>query len=171
MKNIVIICLLSLVALNSVAQICPEGIKQTKPDTQYLITGDNDDLVIDTQTGLMWIRCSLGQMWDGNSCTGTATTYNWQQALNAADTHSFAGFSDWRVPNLKELESLVEPACYSPAINQSIFPNTNSTFYWSSSPTAINTANAWNVIFRFGNNYYSDKNYNAVSVRLVRIGQ
>ena len=170
MKNIFLL-FTTLLLVNFVqAQTCPTGIKQTKPDTQYVIIGDSEELVFDTQTALMWMRCSLGQTWNGNSCTGTATSYTWKQALNAADTHSFAGFEDWRVPNIKELESLVEPACYSPAINQSVFPNTVSSHYWSSSPNAHHTASAWNVSFSYGNGSSYNKGNNK-SVRLVRIGQ
>ena len=78
----------------------------------------------DTRTGLIWMRCSLGQMWDGAACSGTANTYTWQAALQAAfeinsgasndDGDGLAGFAnetDWRLPNRNELESIVERRC------------------------------------------------------------
>ena len=118
----------------------------------------------------MWMRCSLGQTWDGNSCTGTDATYTWQHALNAADIHSFAGYEDWRVPNIKELGSLVEQDCYSPAINQSIFSNAGSNGYWSSSPNAEYTTLVWTIHFNYGIDDYISMSISR-AVRLVRNGQ
>ena len=123
------------------------GIVITKPDSLY--TDHGDGTVTDNATGLMWQKCSLGL--SASDCLiGSAQTYTWQTALSAAAANTDNGYSDWRLPNKNELKSLVEDACFSPAINTSIFPNTVASVYWSSSPYADVNDVAWNVSFNYG---------------------
>ncbi|HFG1779552.1 TPA: DUF1566 domain-containing protein [Vibrio cholerae] len=144
------------------------AITATTPSADFSDNGDGT--VTHHTTGLIWQRCSLGQGWDGTDCTGSATTFTWEQALAAAAQHSLGGFSDWRLPNKNELASIVEYRCYQPAVNSQQFPNTPSAWYWSSSPYAHNSNDAWSVYFDNGyvDNY--DKN-GYYRVRLVRAGQ
>jgi len=120
------------------AQTCNSNIPLDRPDTRY--TDNGDGTVTDNETGLMWKQCSEGQSTSTNACdTGSANTYTWHEALaqaQSANAASFATYSDWRVPNLKELKSLVETACYSPAINPNLFPSTPSSRTWTASPHA-----------------------------------
>ena len=91
--------------------------------------------------------------------------------MQRATDATFAGQTDWRLPNKNELESLVERRCYDPAINARFFPNTPSNWFWSSSPYAGYSDDAWGVNF---NNGYVGNPYNkghALYVRLVRGGQ
>lgn len=153
----------------------------------------NDGIVTDTETGLMWMRCSLGQTWTGGTCTGEASKYKWNTAENL--TANFAGFSDWRTPSIKELNTLVycsngyvikykkdgfkntgncsqggENNYQRPTINQDAFPNTPASDFWSSSPHSSFSSNAWQLEFYNGHNGYLSKT-NAFRVRLVRSGQ
>ena len=110
-------------------------ITETAPESRFI---DNaDSTVTDTASGLMWKQCNEGQSGSGCS-TGTAAQYSWQGALQAAESLNsgtgFAGFSDWRLPNIKELSSLVEVACSNPAVNLAVFPNTQVGDYFSSTP-------------------------------------
>jgi hypothetical protein len=164
-----LLSILMLIALPSNGQTCNPSITQSTPAGQFTI---NDGTVTDNQTTLTWMRCSLGQAWDAgsSSCTGTASRYNWQNALTAANSTDFAGQNDWRLPNIKELKSITEQACYDPAINDTIFPNTRSDYYWSSSPYAGYDDYAWVVSFRIGVDSYSGKSVSRY-VRLVRGGQ
>jgi hypothetical protein len=82
----------------------------------------------------------------------------------------FAGASDWRVPNIKELSSLVEQQCADPAINLRRFPNTGNAGVWSSSAVAGSYNGAWYVYFDYGGTNWYFKNYN-FQLRLVRSGQ
>jgi hypothetical protein len=150
------------------AQTIIDYIPNTTPDERYTLHGDGT--VTDTATGLQWQRCSLGQNWDGSTCTGSASTYTWQQALQHAESNSFASYSDWRLPNRKELRSIVAYDRHSPAINSNIFPNTPSSRYWSSSPYAYNSAYAFFVLFNYGYDGSAYRDYNYV-LRLVRSGQ
>ena len=126
-------------------------------------------MVTDTKTGLIWKLCSEGQA--GADCSvGAAKTYRWKRALlqaKAVNVKGFAGYRDWRLPNIKELRSIVEYQCVSPAINTMIFANAISNIYWSSSPYAGNGYSAWTVGFNDGYDGAEAKS-NGFYVRLVR---
>jgi hypothetical protein len=112
-----------------------------------------------------------------DSCSGTATTHNWKGALDAARTASnstYLGQSGWRLPNVKELGSLLENACTSPAINTSIFPSTPSGIFWTSSPYTGNAGwdfEAWYVGFLSRGEIFRETKSNLYYVRLVRGGE
>ena len=113
------------------------------------------------------MRCSLGQTWDGNSCRGVSANFSWVEAINAGENETFANHSDWRVPNIKELNSILEDACYEPAINENIFPLTPQSFFWSSSPHAVDSNDQRWLDFVVGD-IYPPSLIEFLSVRLVR---
>lgn len=152
---------------------------------------DNDDgTVTEVQTRLQWMRFSLGQKWQNETCVGEAKEYNWQGALDAAEVLNrqggYAGYRDWRVPTRKELQTLIysssslpktwndtgEP-CQGdyerPTIHQPTFPNTPCGRFWSST-YADHPDLAWYVYFYDGRVYANGK-ANNYHVRLVRGGQ
>lgn len=151
------------------AQVCKyESIRATAPASRF--TDNGDGTLSDNATGLQWKRCSEGQIWSGGVCTGSATYHSWQQALQLAEAAVYADNSDWRLPNIKELTSIVEAACYDPAINLTAFPGTPPRTYWTSTPGASSPSNAWNVNFDSGLDGH-DYKPNDSHVRLVRGGQ
>jgi hypothetical protein len=167
--------LLCLISFNSTAQqTCKtDSIVQTAPDSRF--TNNGDGTVTDMQTGLMWARCRQGlqgAVCDTDSSVATST-FTWAEALalNSATSDTDTR-TDWRLPNVKELQSLVERSCFNPAINDSVFPNTGTgnSFFWSASPVASAADGAWGVLFNFGGVYFSNR-VNRRSVRLVRGGQ
>ncbi|ALU46111.1 Lcl C-terminal domain-containing protein [Pseudoalteromonas rubra] len=124
--------LLTCYAPLSAAQSCkPDQILPTQPEGQFLDNGDGT--VTDIVNGLMWTKCSLGQTYVDGECQGTPTNYTtWQSALVAASRNqTYAQKGQWRLPNIKELGSLVERSCVAPAINLGTFPSTPSAAYWS----------------------------------------
>ena len=140
-------------------------------------TDNGNGTITDTTTGLVWDKCSRGQVWDNTTppgtCTGTASTHDWAAALaqaTAANAASHRGQADWRLPNRTELESLVQINAASPAIDGTYFPATPSNWYWTSTTFAPNPANAWSVNFGVGDTSALDKT-NTFHVRLVRSGQ
>ena len=160
---------LALVGSGAFAQICKyDSIPATAPDSRF--TNNGDGTVTDKITDLQWQRCSEGQTWDGAACTGNATTYTWQVALQLADGASYAGHSDWRLPNIKELASIVELACYDPAIDLQPFPGTPSGWYWSSTPDPYSWGHADVVSFYAGDAIDEGKDQ-LHQVRVVRGGQ
>jgi hypothetical protein len=162
-------CLSASIALtpaSHAASICPAGNALATPTADFTIPGNGT--VTHSKTGLMWKQCAEGQ--SGAGCvTGSATAMSWGDAINAAAT-TFAGYSDWRLPNKKELRSIVETGCYSPSINETAFPATPISHFWSSTTYASNPANAWDVYF-YGGGSFAVSKANNYSVRLVRGGQ
>ena len=153
--------ILLLVAQISQAQTCSDNIKKSVPDTRYTLLADGKE-VLDKTTDLVWKRCPEGL--SGDDCNiGTTVTYSWSQALALAD-------NTWRLPDVKELASLVEIACYNPAINLTLFPSTSGDGFWSSSPSASDVSFASGVAFISGAANAWGK-YNNFYVRLVRSGK
>lgn len=148
---------------------CDPGFPEHNPDSIYLVHGNGT--VTDTRTRLMWKLCAEGQSWNGNACAGDPSTHTWEEALMLAEGHTFAGRSDWRLPNRNELQSLVETCRTNPATNTTIFPMASSGWhFWSSTPFADNSNNAWIVYFSLGHTSNNNRS-SASSVLLVRDGQ
>jgi hypothetical protein len=106
----------------------------------------------------------------GTSAGSAATdTEAFIKALNDAN---FGGFSDWRIPTIKELTSLVKSSIPYPGltIDTASFPNTASSGYWSSTTYAADTHYAWRVHFYFGFIYSGSKS-DSYHVRAVRAGK
>ena len=166
----------------SAAAICSgtnqnTAVPLSTPTTDFADNGDGT--VTHVPTGLLWKRCSEGQEWSGSTCTGAESSFDWQGALTHADEHSFAGHTDGRLPNVKELKSIVERRCWSPAINTVIFPAATSGWFWSASPYANDTfipgiLGAWQVEFHNGSHFITSRREPSLgvggfgSVRLVR---
>lgn len=133
------------------SQTCPSGLLRVAPDSRFSVHEPvaGEAVVTDLQTGLMWKQCSEGL--SGTGCaTGSVVSANWSSALTTANATTFAGFDDWRLPNISELHSLIETGCHSPSINTTIFPNTASGFYWSSTTRAFVPHVSWSTNFSDG---------------------
>lgn len=72
-------------------------------------TNKEGDLIWDKATGLVWMRCSLGQTWDGKTCTGELRDFNFEKAREATRTvnssKQYAG-GNWEIPSVRQLVSL-----------------------------------------------------------------
>ncbi|EGA72107.1 hypothetical protein VISI1226_04864 [Vibrio sinaloensis DSM 21326] len=153
MKKFTLGLALTLVSSVSIAaQECSIDIAKTAPNIRYVF--NDNGTVKDKVTGLTWMRCPLGQTWNSaqSTCTGEADGMFWQSALSAAQDintsatnplHQFAGVAKWRLPNIKEVYSLSEFACYTPALNSKAFsgaflqPSGDlRTFVWSNTHDA-----------------------------------
>lgn len=166
-------CLMVTWVAPTAAGTCYTDVPITHPSGR--LVDNRNGTVTDRATGLMWKQCAEGLR--GAGCTsGAAQGVKWQEALQRGANTTFAGYSDWRLPNKNELESLVERSCEDPAINVTVFPKTpldwlGDSPFWSSSPYAGNSDSAWFVNFEFGNvdndGYKKQTRY----VRLVRGGK
>jgi hypothetical protein len=129
-----------------------------------------DGTVLDTQTGLHWMRFALGQTWDGKVNISEAKRYTWQETFNAADSFNqaggFAGYQDWRVPSIDELKTIIERN-KKPAINHAMFPATPLSLFWSSTAAVNMVQSAWAVYFYGGSAYWYGKT-SYYYLRLVR---
>ena len=110
-------------------------------------------MVRDNVTGLVWENKTV----DGG-INDKGNKYTWQEAhgfIEQLNSANFGGHSDWRLPTIKELSTIVDSEVFRPAINMSYFPNiggSNYTYlpYWSSTPTAYASNEAWDVSFPDG---------------------
>lgn len=93
----------------------------------------------------------------------------WEQALTLADTLTFAGYSDWRLPNIKELQSMNDESLINPSINQTFFSGVNVNHYWSSTSLPNQTTKAWYLDTQLGLTTYQFK-INKLYVLCVRGG-
>ena len=154
-------------AVASVAQTCNPNIPLKTPTSEF--TDHGDGTLTHQRTGLMWKKCIEGL--SGSGCDqGSASAMNWSGALTHAASHEFAGHMVWRLPNIKELASIAETACYAPAMNLSVFPNEPGSLVWSSSPNANYSDSAW--VLDFDDGYDGTHTKNGLKyVRLVRGGQ
>ena len=151
---------------------CVNGLPPPNPDDVYVDHADGT--VTDIRTGLMWKRCAENQHWGDDTCLSTPRSprMNWEDAHRRATESDFAGYHDWRLPNIVELHTLVERCTVAPAINQRIFHQVGghdgrSTEYLSATPLASGRTDVWAVDFETGIvlwNSYRDRRM----VRLVR---
>lgn len=127
---------LSAIALQSHAYECSfDNIASTTPTEKFLDAGTG--VITDLRFGLMWSACTFGQTFlqDNGSCSGDGENMEtWSDALssqNILNENEYAGYQDWRLPNIKELSSIVERACRNPAIRADIFPDSINAVYWT----------------------------------------
>ena len=145
----------------------PDSVVSTAPTVQY--QQKNDGTVIDNKHNLMWKRCLEGKT--GDKCeAGELAVVNWGEALVWLDSNlnnDFANYKGWRLPNIRELNTLTEMQCRLPAINSGVFINAPSTHVWSSSPYTFPTDYSWYVNFNDGSSTY-DFRHNKKALWLVR---
>ncbi len=128
-------------------------------------------MVRDNVTGLIWeVKTDDGSIHDKDN------TYVWWNAqdifIATLNSTQFGGYSDWRMPTVKELSSILDSSIPypGPTIDTVYFPNTRSFDYWSSTTIAGVLYMAW--VVRFSNGLVDDGNKsNSFCVQAVRGGQ
>ena len=135
-----------------------------------------------SEVALGWVENSPGNKYPESRWDGSGDRYDdWNKLVTAANSEQLCGFSDWRVPDLYQLASLVrcrggsyqnlDDGCsgsyQKPTIDTEYFPNAQSSWFWSSSPDAYYSSYAWYVYFNAG--FVSGNNRGSSKyVRLVR---
>jgi len=141
-----------------------KGLTHTANKTRFILkTIGVDKVVIDNATGLMWAA-------DGNAAGGyNGIQHNWEDCIDYANALDFAGFTDWRVPSIFELASIIIYDRFSPAILEPPFSNTASTYTWTSTAYPDDVLNKWFVYFPTGR-AAGDGKQNLFNLRCVRGG-
>jgi Protein of unknown function (DUF1566) len=172
-QQFVVTTVCALILMQGANAGCPPQSILTRPDSRYELVEDSLGAEVrDKITGLIWQRCSVGMVWTGTDCVGEPTGHTWIQALQSASkvtSSAVAGKSRWRLPSDGELLTLVERSCTQPAINLHWFPSTPPSWFWSSSPGARKSDDAWYADFGDGDGYSGYKD-DIAFVRLVRSG-
>lgn len=113
-------------------------------------TIDGDAVVIDRATGLMWPKDAFDE---GGDYGGSSV---WSAAVDYCQNLDFAGFTDWRLPNITELSSLLNYAQFYPAIND-LFINFANVEHWSSTRYSPAAGYFWTLTFYNGDKYHRDE--------------
>lgn len=88
----------------------PSALNSPSTKVGKYVAYDNG-IAVDKAMGIVWMRCSLGQEWNGSSCEGSAKAYSLeeaQQAIEQLNKVSYVGLYEWRLPNIEELHSLID---------------------------------------------------------------
>lgn len=126
----------------------------------YNIVGVSS-VTFDNRTGLIWVTNPVDAV--------ISSSYTWENAIIACENLSYAGYNDWRLPNARELMSIVDCGKDGPAINTEYFLNTQNSAYWTSTTNAASAGAGWVVYFNHGWLQLYTKN-NIVYIRCVRGG-
>jgi hypothetical protein len=115
------------------------------PEPRFTVISNGiDEMVRDNLTGLMWSRTP--HLLNGNS-----DAMDWNLAIDFCNGLEFAGHSDWRLPNVRELNSLVDYGRINPPLPSGHpFEGIRSGEYWSSSSLGDEPMMAWIVAFSQG---------------------
>lgn len=108
-------------------------------------TDNSNGTVTDKLTGLVWQK------------TQSVLLMTWEEALIYASGLTLAGNSEWRLPNIKELQSLNDEKLSKPSFNRTYFPNVISGNYWSSTTLMNATTKAWDLNVDYGIVSYNEK--------------
>jgi hypothetical protein len=134
-----------------------DGALQRGKSLRYKIL--HDGTIKDLNTGLIWeVKCDTcpgGDLhyafnsypWSGDGSTDTI--WDWLDKVNSEGGKGYAGHSDWRIPNVRELQSLVDFGVFIPSIAP-IFNPTAVAPYWSSTSNAFGPSTAWTIYFFSG---------------------
>lgn len=150
---------------------CTDDIAQTTPDSRFTINANGT--ATDHLQRLVWTMCPIGSELINNNCSRTNLKYDWHQAIQIANDYSFSGRQDWRLPNIKELQSINESSCFRPSMNTNIFPYTalNPTVFWSSTLDSESESDGVKIDFTFNTKTirasYTDSASSDASILLV----
>jgi hypothetical protein len=118
----------------------------------FAIPGDGS--VVDMKSKLVWQR------------DAEAGAHTWAEAKTYCETLTVAA-GGFRLPSMKELQTLIDESAADPAIDAAAFPGAPGESFWTGSPLAGSMAEAWFVNFYNGVAYTSlvDHTYRARCVR------
>ena len=127
-----------------------------------------DHLIIDLRSGVEWMRCSVGQQWNGTSCAGEIIRLNHDDVAKAIVIANEQLGGNWRLPNREELEGLVCANCETIKIDGESFPQTVPEPYWTGEVNGFAARHFWSVNFMTGYTYGRFFPQQELAVRLVR---
>jgi hypothetical protein len=145
----------------SMAVRCVSG---NLPNTRSLADNGNGTIT-DNATGLIWQKCSMGQANDA-TCSGIATTVNWAAAMSYCENLTLGGRSDWRLPSVTELRSLVDETRINPVVDPVFFPST-PLIYYNTATTGFSGSNIMIYISMGNGRMNANSKANPYGVRCV----
>ena len=141
------------------------GSNSYASDSRFMV---KEHIVVDLDHKIEWLRCSVGQRWDGSNCIGNIVNLSLDMVPKALDIANKQLGGQWRLPSKAELTSIVCKECSSPKINEEIFPNTDNAPYWTGDQSIFNTKFYVSVNFHTGFTFNRFSPIKELAVRLVR---
>lgn len=156
-KRLTMICLLIIVT--------GIAMRPSLASTQFIM---RDHIVIDIRSGVEWLRCSVGQTWNGETCTGEIVKLNHDDIEKAIVIANEQLGGNWRLPSLAELEGIVCHECDGVKIDIAAFPNTSGEPYWTNERNPYASRHYYTVNFFTGHRYGRFFPYQEMAVRFVQ---
>ena len=134
------------------------AVRNTKPVTlpQIHFKDNGNGTITDNYTGLVWQQVQSPDL------------LTWEDALHYATNLSLTGKTDWRLPNIRELQSLNDERLFRPSFNKNYFTNISNGNFWSSTTLKQPRPDkAWTINIDFGIVSYNVKTtlQNVICVR------
>lgn len=111
-------------------------------------TDNGDGTITDNVTKLMWQMTPVAVNYNWYAASGTFDANANPSTMDVCGDLNLGGHNDWRLPDKRELLSLVDYGTADPAIDTGYFPDTSTYDYWTN--TTYNATNAWYVQFADG---------------------
>ena len=134
-------------------------------DSRFVTKGH---IVVDLERQIEWLRCSVGQRWNGSECSGNIVNLSLDMVPKAVEIANEQLGGGWRLPSKAELKSIVCKECPSPKIDKEIFPNTDNAPYWTGDQSIFNSKFYVSVNFHTGFSFNRFSPIKELAVRLVR---
>lgn len=150
-------------------QECFRGGAPITTPTDRFVINLREGTIIDKKSGLMWKRCVEGK--SGLECNMGMAEFMWWDEAEIHGKHSgYAGYGNWRLPTVGELQDIVERSCSSPAVNLVVFPGDPGKEVWTSSEVPRRgPKKPWHWFIRFQEGFMLPGDPNRKNaVRLVR---
>ena len=141
------------------------GSNSIAGDARFMI---REHIVVDLERQIEWLRCSVGQRWDGKKCMGNVVNLSLDIVPEAIKIANEQLGGQWRLPTKAELTSIICKACPSPKIKKDIFPNTDNAPYWTGDQSIFNSRFYVSVNFHTGFSFNRFSPIKELAVRLVR---
>ena len=154
LRSLALCFILTLISSNSYAS-----------DSRFMA---QEHIIVDLERQIEWLRCSVGQRWDGSKCSGNIVNLSLDIVPEAIKLANEQLGGKWRLPSKKELTSIVCKECPSPKINKEIFPNTDNAPYWTGDKSIYNSRFYVSVNFHTGFSFNRFSPIKELAVRLVR---
>ena len=154
LRSVALCFILTLISSNSYAN-----------DSRFMT---KEHIIVDLERQIEWLRCSVGQRWDGSKCSGNIVNLSLDIVPEAIKLANEQLGGKWRLPSKKELTSIVCKECPSPKINKEIFPNTDNAPYWTGDQSIYNSKFYVSVNFHTGFSFNRFSPIKELAVRLVR---
>lgn len=116
-------------------------VERSPPPPPPLVAPPNGAVIEDARTKLMWRR------------TLATNDADWKGALAVCRSDPYAGYTDWRLPSIKELQTIVDDTKIKPAL---AWEGTGDVSVWSSTPSPDFTTGAWVLFIQVGDTMIQD---------------